>query len=134
WLNVDDKSTLLLGYGADSLKIHAPASSGAGILLALGENDLPTLYLNEICGSIIHEPFASFMPGEVMADTGYAVIADCRAAESRHYSLEKLDAPDDIRAVAFTGLRQRWIFAANFSETDIVWHNNMIQAGGCIII
>ena len=135
WLNVDNKSTLILGYGADSLQIYAPATSSAGLLLALGENDMPTLYLNEICGNMINDPFKSFMPGDIMADTGYAVIADCRADESNKYILEKLDAPDDIRAVAFTDLQQRrWIFAANFSDNDTVWQNNTLPAGECIII
>ncbi len=134
WLNVDDKLTLLLGYGAESLKIYAPSEAAAALMLGLGENDMPTLYLNEICAEIINDPLTSFMPNEVMADTAYAVIASCTAAESSNYRLEKLPAPPEIRAVRFTNSDGKtWCFAANFSDNDVLYQNNTIPAGECML-
>ena len=95
---------------------------------------MPTLYLNEICAEIINDPLTSFMPNEVMADTAYAVIASCTVAESSNYRLEKLPSPQEIRAVRFTNSDGKtWCFAANFSDNDVLYNNNTIPAGECML-
>ena len=91
-----------------------------------------SLYVNEICGSVEEDASIRRMPGEILTDTGYAVIAGTDAADGEKYQLQKLDSPDDIRAVIFTTPDgKRWHFAANFGESPVVWQEHLIKPCQC---
>lgn len=127
WLNVDDRITLILGYGADSFQINAPAHDRGNLKYCRG---MASLYLNEICGKVENDPRIRRMPGDILADTGYAVIADSSAEEGRKYSLQPLSAEGMLRAVEFSAPDgKRWQFAANFGTTAVKWNGKTIAAG-----
>ena len=128
-VNIENKLSLVLGYGADSLKIYAP-SNAMGVIRSC--RFMNSLYVNEICGSVEEDASIRRMPGEILTDTGYAVIAGTDAADGEKYQLQKLDSPDDIRAVIFTTPDgKRWHFAANFGESPVVWQEHLIKPCQC---
>ena len=130
WLNVDDKLTLLLGYGADSLKIYAPAERLAIIKNARA---MSSLYIEEICSKAEHDITHFWQTGEVLSDTGYAAIAGITAGESADYKLQQLTTGNpDLRVVEFTAADGRkWQFAANFGSDCAEWQGEKIPAGEC---
>ena len=132
WLNVDDKLTLLLGYGADSLKIYAPAERLAIIKNARA---MSSLYVEEICSGVEKNITCFWRTGEVLSDTGYAAIAGITAGKSANYKLQQLatDNPD-LRVVEFTAEDGcKWQFAANFGTASAEWQNTVIPAGECCL-
>lgn len=130
WLNVDDKLTLLLGYGADSLKIYAPAERLAIIKNARA---MSSLYVEEICSRVEKDITCFWQTGEVLSDTGYAAIAGITAGESADYKLQQLTTDNpDLRVVEFTADNGRkWQFAANFGTDCAEWQGEKIPAGEC---
>ena len=131
WLNVDDKITLILGYGADSFKINVPSGDSGKLKYC---REMTSLYVNEICGAVENTPRVRRMPGEILADTGYAVIAGSSVAEGRQYSLKQLSAAGDLRAVELTAPDGcRWQFAVNFGTETAEWNGTSIPAGECAL-
>ena len=130
WLNVDDKLTLVLGHGATTLKLHAPAKPMGEIRHG---REMKSLYMNEICSFIKEDETIRRMPGDVLSDSSYAVIAGATAAESGAYKLERLTAPEDLRVVRYTADGRSWIFAANFGDSEQVWEDQTIPAGECVL-
>lgn len=130
WINVEDKLSFVLGYGADSFKIHVPESS-MGCIKSFPA--MTSLYMNEICGSVENDETRRRMPGEVLADTGYAVIADLRADDTAGYAVRKIDTGGDLRAVEFTSPEGTWRFAANFGRESVLWEEEVIPSGECLL-
>ena len=131
WVNVDDKISLVLGYGADSFKIYSSPEDRGNLKYC---RQMTSLHLNEICGTVENTPRVRRMPGDTLADTGYAVIAGSSAAEGRKYSLKQLPAEGMLRAVEFTSPDgSRWQFAANFGSESAVWNKIKLPAGECIL-
>ena len=130
WINVDNKLTILLGYGADSLKIYAPAER-----LAVIKNSraMSSLYIEEICSAVENDVTHFWKPGEILNDTAYAAIAGISADESSNYKLQKVETENpDLRVVEFTAADGRkWQFAANFGTESAVWQNRLLPAGEC---
>ena len=132
WLNVDDKVSVVLGYGADTLKLHAPAEPLVGIKIY---PRIKSLYVDEICADVQFSPRKRFMPGEVMADTGYATVSDVTAAAGMPCTVERVAAPEELRAVHVTGQDgKKWLFAANFGDESVEWEGQTIPAGECILL
>ncbi|MBQ9088897.1 MAG: hypothetical protein IJY46_09000 [Lentisphaeria bacterium] len=128
-VNVDDKISLVLGYGADSLKIYAPEQA-MGVIKTC--RSMTSLYVNEICGNVEELPARRRMPGDVLADTGYAVIAGVSAADGEGYKLRRLDAPGELRAVEFSTPEGKvWRFAANFGTLPENFDGRDILPGQC---
>ncbi|MBQ7401955.1 MAG: hypothetical protein IJW05_00810 [Lentisphaeria bacterium] len=131
WLNVENQITLVLGYGADTFKIHAPAYDRGNVKY---RQEMSSLYLNEICGSVEFAPRVRRMPGDVLADTGYAVIAESNAEEGRKYSLKRLETEGLLRAVEFHSPDgEVWQFAANFGNTPVSWCGESVLPGQCTL-
>ena len=132
WVNVDNKITLVLGYGADSFKINAPSEDRGNLKYC---RDMTSLYVNEICGTVENTPRVRRMPGEILADTGYAVIADSSADDGKRYSLKHLPTEGALRVVQFTAPDgKNWQFAANFGTETVFWNNTQIHAGECLLV
>ncbi len=128
-VNVDNKVSLVLGYGADSLKIYAPAQD-MGVIKTC--RFMTSLYVNEICGSVEEDPARRRMPGDILADTGYAVIAGVSASEGAGYKLRRLDAPGELRAVEFSTPEGKvWRFVANFGTLPENFDGRDILPGQC---
>ena len=125
-----DILNFLLGYGADSLKIYAPAERLAIIKNARA---MSSLYIEEICSKAEHDITHFWQTGEVLSDTGYAAIAGITAGESANYKLQKVETGNpDLRVVEFTAADGRkWQFAANFGTGSAVWQNRLLPAGEC---
>ena len=131
WVNVDDKITLVLGYGADSFKIYATPEDRGNLKYC---RQMTSLHLNEVCGAVENTPRVRRMPGDILADTGYAVIAGSSAEEGTKYTLKQLSAEGLLRAVEFTAPDgSRWQFAANFGTTSVKWNGKTIAAGECAL-
>ena len=131
-VNIANRISLVLGYGADSLKIYAPNRS-MGIIKSC--RFMSSLYVNEICGNVEDDPAIRRMPGDILADTGYAVISDITASEGEKYKLTRLDAPELLRAVELTTPDGKTFrFAANFGDVPAEWENKVIEPGQCILI
>ncbi len=130
WLTVEDKLFFLLGYGADSFKIYIPEKPMGCIKSC---RYMTSLYMNEICGSVIEDEERRIMPGEVMSDTGYAVMADVPTDKCKEYSLELVESSGDIRCVKFTSPAGTWLFAANFGDEEIVWEGKSLAAAECAL-
>lgn len=131
WINVDDRISLIAGYGFDTFKIHAPAECLSVLKYA---NAMKSLYINEICGSIELDPRIRRMPGDVLADTGYAVIAGSTADDAKQYALKEIARDGMFRAVAFTAPDGvSWRFAANFGTEAVEWDGETIPAGECCL-
>lgn len=130
-INADDKISFILGYGANSLKIYAPEKP-RGVLLHC--SDINSIYVNVICGEVALDPRKFYMPGEILADTGYAVISDVSSEEGSRCRLERLEAPEALRAVRYTAPDgQNWIFIANFSNEDLLWEGKKLSAGKSVL-
>ena len=130
WITVEDQLSFVLGYGADSFKIHIPELPMGAIKSC---QYMTSLYMNEICGSVEKDLSRRHMPGEILADTGYALMAGVSADEIRGYKLEKVECDEKLRAVKFTTPEGIWLFAANFSDETLVWENETLPAGECIL-
>ena len=131
WLNVDDKVSVVLGYGADTLKLHAPEKPQGKIKVY---PRMYSLYINEICADVQFAPRKRFMPGEVMADTGFAAVSDVTAADGMVCCIDRVDAPEELRAVSVTDQNgKKWLFAANFSDGAVNWHDQLIKPGECVL-
>ena len=127
WLNTDDKFSLVLGYGSDSWKIHAPQNSMGGIYG--GFCGMNTLYVNELCLNFEADESVIHYPGEVLVDTAYAAIADVTAAETPQYTLEKVSAPGMLRAVCCTlPSKEKYLIVANFGDTAANFEGMEISA------
>ena len=127
---MDDKVSFLLGYGADSLKIYAPRESLSVIKSFPG---MTSLYVNSVCGKVETDEKHRFMPGEILADTGYAVLAGVTFEESSKYTLRLLEKEGALRAVEFTTPAGVWQFAANFGDDEILWQGEKIAPGACTL-
>lgn len=128
WLNADHVFSILLGYGAESLKIYSPAERSGELHYA---RNLKSLYMNEIC-TAVEQTDARRRPGEILADTGYAAVAGISADDTAELSLRRLDAPEELRVVEFrspdgTGYR----FAANFGDAPAEYGSMLIPSGQC---
>ena len=131
-VNIENRISLVLGYGAESLKIYAPVQS-MGVIKSC--RFMSSLYVNEICGDVEDNPAIRRMPGSILADTGYAVISDATKEEGEKYKLIRLDAPENMRAVELTTPGGKiFRFAANFGETSAEWENTVIAPGRCHLI
>ena len=60
-------------------------------------------------------------------------MAGVSADEVRGYKLEKVECDEKLRAVKFTTPEGIWLFAANFSDETLVWENETLPAGECIL-
>ena len=129
-LSVDDKVSILLGYGADSLKIYAPEESLSVIKSFPG---MSSLYVNCISGKVEMDEKHRYMPGDVLADTGYAVLAGVTLEESSKYALKLLENKGALRAVEFISPAGVWQFAANFGDEEILWQGEKIAPGACTL-
>lgn len=126
WLNVDNVFSIILGYGADSLKVYSPAERSGALYYARA---LKSLYMHEICAGMT-KTAARRMPGELLADTGYAAIAGITASGTAGLSMRRLELPDPLRAVEFDapdGCRYR--FTANFGDTPV----DSLSPGECTL-
>ena len=57
------------------------------------------------------------MPGELLADTGYAAIAGITAADTAGLEMRRLELPEPLRAVEFNAPDgHRYRFTANFGD------------------
>ena len=131
-VNIEDKISVVLGYGSDSLKIYAPEQA-MGVIKTC--RFMTSLYVNEICGSVEDTPARRRMPGDVLADTGYAVISGVSAEEGVKYKLTRLDSPENTRAVELTTPDNKvYRFIANFGSTPVSWCGNDIASGKCCLI
>ena len=130
-LSVEGKLGFVLGYGADSFKIHAPVES---LSVIKGFPAMTSLYVNEICGHVDKNEKHRNFPGDVLADTGYAVIAGATLEESRKYQLELFESTPELRAVKFTTPEGVWLFGANFSDQKIKWQGEELPAGHCRLV
>ena len=131
WLNIDNKITLVLGYGADSLKIYAPEKK---LIWLKYSRMMRSLYVNEVCGTAENTPQIRRMPGDILADTGYAVIAGSSAEEGKLYSVRQLKTEGLVRAVQFSAPDGRcWLFAANFGTDTAVFRKLKLAAGECVL-
>ena len=131
WLNVDHRITLVLGYGAESFKIHAPAEDTGNLKYC---RQMTSLHVNEICGNVELTPRVRRMPGDVLADTGYLVIAGSTAEEGSKYSVKQIKTEGLLRAVEVTAPDgRRWQFAANFGTEPAAWNSETIPAGQCTL-
>ena len=96
--------------------------------------EFKSLYINEICGDVVEDVRRRRMPGEVLADTGYAVIAGVDFQQGKNYSLRRLETPETVRAVEYsTPDAGNWLFAANFGETAVTWNGDSIAPGECFL-
>lgn len=130
WLNVDNCFSLILGYGADSLKISSPEERQGEIHSARA---LRSLYMHEICSSAVFEN-RRFMKGEMVADTAYAAVAGATSEETPAFWLKKVASPKEIRCVEFqTADGRKFRFSANFSDKDIQWDSLFLAAGTCVL-
>ena len=130
WLTVEGELSFVLGYGADSFKIHIPELPMGPIKSC---QYMRSLYMNEICGRVEEDLSYRYMPGDIIADTGYAVMTGVTADECRSYALEKVESDEALRVVRFTTPEGVWLFAANFSDSDVSWENEVISAGACTL-
>ena len=131
WVNVDNKITLVLGYGAESFKIYAPAERLSWLKYC---REMRSLYFNEICGDIANDPRVRRMPGDVLIDTGYAVVAGSTAEDGGKYSLKQLQTEGLLRAVELISPDgKRYQFAANFGAAEVLWNSERIPAGECAL-
>ena len=130
-MNVDGEQAFVLGYGADSWKICAPRESWGEIKV---NRLMHTLYVNALCGEVKLDRTCRCMPGEVLADTGYAVVAGADASEGEKYALRQLPLPGMLRGVALTAPGgDRWHFCANFGETPAEWEGGTLQPFACAL-
>ena len=128
-MNVDGELAFVLGYGADSWKICAPRESWGEIKV---NRLMHTLYVDLLCGEVKLDRSCRCLPGEVLADTGYAVMAGVGPSEGEKYALEPLALPGMLRGVAFTAPGgEKWRFAANFGETPAEWEGKTLQPFTC---
>ena len=131
-VNIENTSSVILGYGSESLKIHAPAQA-MGVIKTC--RFMTSLYVNEICASVEDTPARRRMPGEILADTGYAVVSGVSAAEGEKYKLIRLDAPENARAVELTTPDGKvYRFIANFGSSSVSWLDSEISPGECRLI
>ena len=130
-VSVDGKVAFILGYGADSFKINAPVES---LSVLKGFPEMTSLYLNEICGHIEKDERHRYMPGDILADTAYAVVAGASFEESCRYSIEALESPPVIRAVKVSIPAGVWEFAANFSDEKQIWQGVELPANSCVLV
>lgn len=131
WLNADDKFSLILAYGSDSWKIHAPNHSMGGIYG--GFCGMNTLYINELCMDYHADNSVIHFPGEVLCDSAYAVIAGVTATETPQYALEQIPTDGMLRAVYCTlpsGVRH--LIVANFGDAPAIFEGMEIPALNCI--
>ena len=130
-VNIDNKISVILGYGSDSLKIYAPEQA-MGVIKTC--RFMTSLYVNEICGSVEDNPACRRMPGDILADTGYAVISGVSAEEGAMYKLKRPDSPGNTRAVELTTPDNKvYRFIANFGDTSVSWCGNDIAPGKCCL-
>lgn len=131
-VNIENTSSVILGYGSESLKIYAPAQA-MGVIKTC--RFMTSLYVNEICASVEDTPARRRMPGEILADTGYAVVSGVSAAEGEKYKLIRLDAPENARAVELTTPDGKvYRFIANFGSSPVSWLDSEISPGECRLI
>ena len=95
---------------------------------------MTSLYLNEICGHIEKDERHRYMPGDILADTAYAVVAGASFEESCRYSIEALESPPGIRAVKVSIPAGVWEFAANFSDEKQIWQGVELPANSCVLV
>lgn len=113
WLNADNVFSIVLGYGADSLKVYSPAERSGALYYARA---LKSLYVHEICTGMTKTDRRR-MPGELLADTGYAAIAGITAADTVGLDMRRLELPDPLRAVEFNAPDGHcYRFIANFGD------------------
>ena len=128
-VNVDGELAFVLGYGAKSWKICAPRESWGEIKV---NRLMHTLYVDLLCGGVKLDRSCRCLPGEVLADTGYAVMAGVGASEGEKYALEPLALSGMLRGVEFTAPGgEKWRFAANFGETPAGWEGKTLQPFTC---
>ena len=131
-VNIENTSSVILGYGSESLKIYAPAQA-MGVIKTC--RFMTSLYVNEICASVEEDPARRRMPGDVLADTGYAVVSGVAASEGEKYKLTRLDSPENTRAVELTTPDNKvYRFIANFGSTPVSWLDSVISPGECRLI
>jgi hypothetical protein len=131
WLTVEGELSFVLGYGADSFKIHIPELPMGPIKSC---QYMRSLYMNEICGRVEDDLSYRYMPGDIIADTGYAVMTGVSAGECPNYTLEKVESDDALRVVRFTTPEAVWLFAANFGDRELLWEKRSIAPGACELI
>ena len=130
WINVDDKVTVVLGYGAETLKLYAPAKAQGAIKI---HPQMTSLYLNEICAEV-YDPAESYLPGTIMADTGFAVVSGITASAGMPCRMERLATQENVRAVTVTDQTGKvWQFAANLGTEDILWNDQLLPAGAAFL-
>ena len=130
-VNVEGKLSLLLGYGAKSWKIYAPEESWGEIRV---NRLMHTLYVNAICGDVKLDRTCRCMPGEVLADTGYAVLAGVSFDEGGKYHVSKLDLPGMLRGMEFKSPSgELWHFVANFGDDEAVWEGEALKPYTCTL-
>jgi predicted aminopeptidase len=96
---------------------------------------MTSLYVNEICGNVEDTPARRRMPGDILADTGYAVVSGVSAEEGQKYRLTRLDSPENTRAVELTTPDNKvYRFIANFGNTSVSWSDAVIAPGECRLI
>ena len=129
WLNIDDIFSIVLGYGADSLKIYSPPEQLGIISWA---RNLKSLYMDCIC-SRVDLSGSRYMPGTILADTGYLAIADLSSAATPEYALLQLNAPEKLRAVEFRSPALSCRFIANFGDSKAFFDGNELNPGECCL-
>ena len=130
-VSVDGKAAFIIGYGADSFKLNAPAES---LSVIKGFPEMSSLYVNEICGHIENDEKHRYMPGDILADTAYAVVAGASLEDSLQYTLERIASSPQLRAVRISTPAGVWVFAAKFSEETALWQKVELPANSCVLI
>ena len=93
-----------------------------------------TLYVNAICGDVRLDRTYRCMPGEVLADTGYAALAGISFDEGEKYHVAKLELQGMLRGVEFKSpSRELWHFVANFGEDEAVWEGETLKPYSCTL-
>lgn len=129
WLNVDGKLGVIAVYGTDEMTIHRPGQRQVGMSDgAKTQGHERTLYADELCGPCTLQ-LHSAAGNDTILDTGYVLQSGEGHRRTAQYAaseqlLAMLASPSaHLRGVRVQGADgQMYIVAANFGDTDEVWH------------
>jgi hypothetical protein len=128
WITVEGELSFVLGYGADSFKIHIPELPMGPIKSC---QYMRSLYMNEICGRVEKDLGRRYFPGDILSDVGYAVMTGVSADECKNYALSSVESSGELRVVKLTTPERSWLFAANFIDEAVSWEGEVIAPGAC---
>ncbi len=123
WANVENRLGLVGLYGAETLSLHRSRERRGG--------PLESLFVEEICHPLHIGPMR-FEAGEIILDTGWAVLSGVDAESTRSFSdqhrscLLETGLPE-VRVLRVLGAEGRpCVLAANFGDVDVE-----LSAGWC---